>query len=273
MGDGKPQDTIIAQIYDRYSSEFYDYHAKRGDVQFYVDFAAESEGAVLEIGCGTGRLLIPTARAGFHITGLDNSKEMLEICGRKLNDESSEVRGRVNLVCADMRDFDLKSKFSLVTIPFGPFNYLVSVEEQIRCLHCIKLHLRDTGALVMDLWYPNLRELSASEEGAEIVSSETPFFMPDGRSVTWGIRNASVDYNRQVIHEEMFYDIRYPDGHEEHMVYPSPMRYFFRYEVEHLLARTGFRTESVYAGFDREPFGSKYPSELVFVARKAQEKP
>jgi len=80
-----------------------------------------------------------------------------------------------------------------------------------------------------------------------------------------------VDYNRQIIREEMFYNVRYPDRHEEQMIYPSSMRYFFRYEVEHLLARTGFRTESVYASFDKEPFGSKYPSELVFVARKAQE--
>ncbi len=270
MGDAKRQRRIAAELYDRYSSEFYDYHAKRGDVEFYVDLAAASRGKVLEIGCGTGRLLIPTARAGIHITGLDNSDEMLEICRRKLEDESSEVRGRVNLVRADMRDFHLGSKFSLVTIPFGPFNCLVSAEEHICCLDCIKLHLDDKSALVMDLWYPNLRELSASEDGAEIVSVKTPFRMPDGRSVTWGIRNTSVDYNRQIIHEEMFYNIRYPDGQEEQMVYPSPMRYFFRYEVEHLLARTGFRTESVYANFDKEPFGSKYPGELVFVARKAQ---
>jgi SAM-dependent methyltransferase len=272
MGDGKRHHKTIAEIYDQHSSEFYDYHAKRGDVEFYVDFATESRGVVLEIGCGTGRLLIPTARAGVHITGLDNSEDMLAICRRKLENESSEVKGRVNLVRADMRNFDLGNKFSLITVPFGPFNCLVSVEEHIRCLNCIRLHLCDTGVLVMDLWYPNLRELSASENGAEIVSVKTPFYMPDGRSVTWGIRNTSVDYNRQIIHEDLFYDIRYPDGHEERIVYPSPMRYFFRYEVEHLLARTGFRTESVYAGFDKEPFGSKYPSELVFVARKAQEK-
>ena len=100
MGDGNHQHTIIAEIYDCHSSEFYDYHAKRGDVQFYVNFAVESRGAVLEIGCGTGRLLIPTAKAGVHITGLDNSEEMLEICRKKLDDESSEVRGRVDLICA-----------------------------------------------------------------------------------------------------------------------------------------------------------------------------
>jgi len=270
MGDGNYQKKFIAEIYDYHSSEFYDYHAKRGDVQFYVGFATESGGPALEIGCGTGRLLIPTAKAGVHVTGLDNSEEMLKICRRKLDNESSEVRGRVNLVHADMRDFKLGSKFSLVTIPFGPFNYLVSAEEQINCLRCIQPHLSDTGVLVMDLRYPDLRELWKSEDGAEIVSVKTPFHMPDGRSVTWGIRETSVDYDCQVIHAEMYYNILYPDGRKEQIVYPSPGRYFFRYEVEHLLARTGFKTESVYAGFDKEPFGSRYPSELVFVARKAQ---
>ncbi len=271
MSDRNHRHKSIAEIYDYHSSEFYDYHAKRGDVQFYVGFATESGGPVLEIGCGTGRLLIPTAKAGVSVTGLDNSKEMLKICRRKLDDESSEVKRGVTLINADMRDFNLGSKFSLVTIPFGPFNCLVSIEEQILCLNCINRHLSDIGTLVMDLWYPNLRELWKSEDGAEIVNVKTPFTMPDGRSVTWGIRNTSVDYNRQVIHEEMWYDILYPGGRKEQIVYPSPMRYFFRSEVEHLLARTGFKTESVYAGFDKEPFGSKYPSELVLVARKAQE--
>jgi hypothetical protein len=55
------------------------------------------------------------------------------------------------------------------------------------------------------------------------------------------------------------------------IVYLSPMRFFFRFEVEHLLARTGSITEAVYAGFEKEPFGSKYPSELVLIAIKAQE--
>ena len=79
MGNGNFEKTIIAEIYDKYSSEFYDHHAKRGDVQFYVNAAIESGGGALEIGCGTGRILIPTAKAGVRVTGLDNSKEMLKI--------------------------------------------------------------------------------------------------------------------------------------------------------------------------------------------------
>ena len=268
MGNGKHEKTIIAEIYDSHSSEFYDHHAKRGDVQFYVGLATEFGGAALEIGCGTGRLLIPTARAGVCITGLDNSQEMLKICRKKIENESFEVRNRVNLTHGDMRDFSLGSKFSLITIPFGPFNYLVSIEEHIQCLNCLRSHLNETGVLVVDFWYPDLRVLWKSETGAEIVYEKTPFELRDGRNVSWGIRNTSVDYNRQIIQEELFYDVRYPDGHKEQLVYPCSMRYFFRYEVEHLLSRTGYKTESVYAGFDKEPFGTKYPSEMVFVARK-----
>ena len=49
-----------------------------------------------------------------------------------------------------------------------------------------------------------------------------------------------------------------------------PMRYTFRHEMEHLLVRSGFVVEALYGGFDRSPFGTKYPGELIFVARKAR---
>jgi SAM-dependent methyltransferase len=268
MSDEKLPERTMAELYDRHSSELYDYHAKRGDMKFYVDCALESGGPVLELGCGTGRILIPTARAGVEITGLDKSEEMLKICREKLEGEPAEVRGRTKLIQADMHSFDLGRRFSLVTITYGPFNLLLSVEEQLSCLSCVNQHLTNNSVLVFDVYYPKPAELSISEE-TEIFTAKTPFEMPDGRSVTWGIRYLRVDYNRQVIHGEMFYNIRYPDGHEEHIVYADPLRYFFRFEVEHLLSRAGFRTEAVYADFDKTPFGSKCPSELVFVARKA----
>lgn len=267
MSDEKPAERILAELYDRQSSEFYDHHAKRGDVRFYVDCALESGGPVLELGCGTGRILIPTARAGVRITGLDKSTEMLRICRDKLQKEAPDVRERAELIGGDMRDFALGKRFSLVTITFGPFNNLVSVEEQISCLKCIREHLRNSGALVFDVMYWDLRTLVGSE-GKDVVSVKTPFEMPDGRSVTWGIHRESVDYNQQVTREELIYNIRYPDGRREQMVYPESLRYFFRFEVEHLLARTGLKTRAVYADFDRTPFGSKYPSELIFVAEK-----
>lgn len=267
MPDEKGQEIIMAEIYDRYSSEFYDYHAKRGDVIFYTDFALKSGGSVLELGCGTGRILIPTARAGVKITGLDKSAEMLKICREKLDREPIQARQRAELVNADMRDFSLDEKYALVTITFGPFNQLVSVDEQMNCLNNIHRHLHPNGALLFDVYYANVKELSVPE-GTEIFMAKTPFNMPNGWSVTWGIRYARIDLGRQVIREELFYDIQFPDGHEEKWVYPEDLRYFYRFEVEHLLARAGFKTESVFADFDKTPFGSKYPSELIFFALK-----
>jgi hypothetical protein len=63
--------------------------------------------------------------------------------------------------------------------------------------------------------------------------------------------------------------VRYPDGHDERFVHHFTFRYFFRFEVEHLLARAGFEVEQFYADFDKSPFGAKAPGELIFVARRA----
>jgi len=66
----------------------------------------------------------------------------------------------------------------------------------------------------------------------------------------------------------MIYDVTYPNGKQERLVHSFSYRYYFRYEMEHLLARAGFETEAVYSDFDRSPYGSLYPGELIFVARR-----
>src|ERR1051326_5853005 len=93
-------------------------YAARPDVDFYVEEAKAAGGPALEIGCGTGRILIPTARAGVTITGLDGSTEMLARARAKLAAEPAPVRQRATLVQADMRDFELGARFALITAPF-----------------------------------------------------------------------------------------------------------------------------------------------------------
>src|ERR1700756_5589100 len=75
------------------------------DVPFYLDLARKSGGPVLEIACGTGRVLLPIAR-------------------RNLAREPREVRERVTIHEGDMRDFRLEKKFQLVTIPFRPLQHM-----------------------------------------------------------------------------------------------------------------------------------------------------
>src|ERR687886_680839 len=79
-------------------------YAARRDVQFYVAEAARAHGPVLELGCGTGRVLLPMARAGATVVGLDGSREMLARCRAKLQAESEATRDRVTLREGDVRD-------------------------------------------------------------------------------------------------------------------------------------------------------------------------
>src|SRR5690242_5009291 len=85
---------------------FYDavpLYSTRGDVALYLDEAARAgePGTVLEIGCGTGRLTLPLARAGHVVTGVDLSPAMLARARSKLAAEPPEVRARVTLLEAD----------------------------------------------------------------------------------------------------------------------------------------------------------------------------
>lgn len=258
--------------YDEYLSiaELYDYvvpYRNRPDVAFFVEAAKESGGPVLEVGCGTGRVLIPTAQAGVEIVGLDLSPHMLEVCRGRLKAESEEVRSRVQLVQGDMRQFELSRTFRLVTLPFRPFQHLTTVEDQLACLGCICRYLAEAGRLILDIFNPSLESLARQNFGDEI-SEEPEFSMPDGRRVIRRHKIVSRDVANQINYVELIYYVTHPNGRQERLVQAFPMRYLFRFEAEHLLARAGFEVEQLYADYDKSPYGSKYPGELIFVARK-----
>jgi SAM-dependent methyltransferase len=253
---------FIADLYDHVGP-----YRERPDVAFFVEAAQESGGLVLEVGCGTGRVLIPTARAGVEVVGLDLSPHMLANCRERLRRESREVQARVHLVEADMRDFDLGRQFRLVTTPFRPFQHLTTVDEQLSCLGSIRRHLTAGGRLILDLFNPSLEALTSDSVGQE-VGEEPEFTTPDGRRVIRQHKIVSRDRAQQVNHVELIYYVTHPDGREERLVHAFPMRYLYRFEAEHLLVRCGFEVEAVYADFDKSPYGSKYPGELIFVAKK-----
>ena len=251
-------------------AEFYDSvvpYRDRQDVNFFVEMAQRAEGPVLELGCGTGRVLIPTANSGIEIVGLDASPMMLSVCREKLLTESSDVQAKVvGLVQGDMRAFELSRKFSLVTIPFRPFQHLLTVRDQMSCLENIRKHLVTGGKLVLDIFNPSLL-LLADERYLQEHGEEPEFTTADGRKVVRRMRIVWRDYFNQITHNELIYYVTHPDAREERLVHEFPMRYLFKFEVEHLLARCNFQLETVYADYDKSPYGSKYPGELIFVAK------
>jgi SAM-dependent methyltransferase len=252
-------------------ADLYDWvipYRERSDVAFFVEAAKKSGGPVLEVGCGTGRVLVPLARAGVEVVGLDLSPQMLDVCRETLRQETLAVQSRAELIEADMRTFELGRTFRLITLPFRPFQHLITVEEQLSCLKSLQRHLAEDGRLILDLYNPSLDALTARQEGQEF-GDEPEFVTPDGRRVLRRHKTVTHDRFNQVIHVELIYYVTHPDGRQERLVHAFPMRYIFRFEVEHLLARCGFEVDELYAGFDKSAYGSRYPGELVFVARKA----
>jgi SAM-dependent methyltransferase len=257
--------------YDRFA-EFYDHvipYRNRADVGFYVDLARRSGGPVLEAGCGTGRVLIPIARAGIEIDGFDTSDGMLAACRASLAREPQSVRDRVRLVSADMRTATLGRAYPLVTIPFRSFQHLLTTEDELQALGTLREHLLPDGLLVVDLFNPSLPFLTDQRITIEPYL-EPAFTMPDGRRVVRGYRIAGRDYFAQVQDVEFTIDVTHPDGRHETSREQFPLRYLFRYELEHLLERSGFAVEAVYSDYDRSPFGSTYPGELIAVARRRE---
>ena len=255
---------FVADLYDHVLP-----YRSRPDVAFFVEAAKEAGGGVLEVGCGTGRVLIPIARAGVEIAGLDLSPPMLAVCRQKLGQETAAVQARVRLTQGDMRQFDLGEVFALVTVPFRSFQHLTTMDDQLACLASIRAHLADQGRLILDLFNPSLEILVNGPIGEEL-GEEPEFVMPDGRRVIRCYRILEQDRFNQISQVELIYDVTHPDGRGERLVHAFPMRYLFRYEIEHLLARSGFVLEHVYADWDKSPYGSTCPGELICVARKSK---
>jgi len=145
------------------AAKYYDgaYAAMRDlvDAPFYVELAKERGGPVLEIGCGTGRVLLPTAREGIEIHGVDNSGPMLATLKENLAKEDPAVRGRVTLHAGDMREFRLNRKFPLVTIPFRPMQRMFTIADQLRALTSAAAHVAEGGVLAFDVFYPRFEVL------------------------------------------------------------------------------------------------------------------
>jgi SAM-dependent methyltransferase len=107
--------------WDEYAA-FYDWEnaqtVQRRDVAFWERLAAAADGPVLELGCGTGRITVPVARAGAHVIGIDRSLPMLDRAGRRLR--RVKLHRHARLICGDIRHLPFRAaRFPLVMAPYG----------------------------------------------------------------------------------------------------------------------------------------------------------
>jgi SAM-dependent methyltransferase len=254
-------------LYDSFIADYYDSSPivvnRTHDVAFYAGAARKYGDPVLELGCGTGRITMAIAEAGYRVVGLDISEKMLERAAEKRNALRREARERVHLVQGDMTQFDLKEKFRTIIIPFRPFQHLLETEQQMGCLKCARKHLAAEGHLIVDFFQTDperMHDIKFLNESALL-----EYDLPDGRHVALSERVAAFHRGQQRNDVEMIFRVTHADGRQERLVMAWTLRYFFRYEVEHLLSRCGFHVEAVYGNFDGSGLGDISP-EMIFVA-------
>jgi ubiquinone/menaquinone biosynthesis C-methylase UbiE len=248
---------VYADGYERLLAQTYDsvYGVVRdpsGDIAFYVEQARKSGGPVLELGCGTGRIAIPTARLGIACVGLDASPEMLTVLRGKSPPSNLElVNGR-------MEDFELgERRFALVTAPFRALQHLLDVDAQLTALHNIRRHLAPGGAFVFDVFDPKLDRMALLEEP----ESAGVAFSHDGHEMR---RRESI--RRDLSTQVMTVTFRIEGGPDALQgTTEIKMRWYYRYELEHLLNRAGFTNLAFYGGFSNGPW--RAGEDITVVAR------
>lgn len=256
-----PDVSDLDEAYGRTTARFYDaaYAAiptVGADVDFYRGLARENAGPVLELGCGTGRVLLRIAEDGFPCSGLDASRHMLDALRAKSRFPN------LRLVHAPMQRFDLgQDRFMLIFSAFRVFQHMYSVEDQLQCLACVRRHLAPGGQFAFDVFAPRLARMAQPEE-PETADAK---FEQDGESVTRFAR-VSRDTVEQILRVSFRYERRrggeVVGNDEAHF----RMRWFWRFELEHLLARAGFSEVEIFGDFDRKPVAAETPA-FVVVAR------
>jgi SAM-dependent methyltransferase len=241
-------------------------YVNRADVEFYVREATQTDGPILELGCGTGRILLPIARTGRTIVGIDSSRQMLARCRSKLVDEPEAVQARVMLHAADVRSFDLGTTFGLAIAPFRVVQQLTMIEHQLQFLQTIVRHLAPSARFIFDVFNPNFSVLVAVDGSEREDTSTRP--LPDGRSFRRTARLVRVRWLEQVTETELIYYVSPAAGTKpERYVQSFDMRWYLRAELVHLLARSGFTVESIYGDFNYMPATDGSPEQVVIARR------
>ncbi len=238
----------------RYYDAAYGVHAALGpDVEFYRALARQAAGPVLELGCGTGRALLPIASEGIPCTGIDASQAMLNTLLAK------QPPRTLRLACAPMQSFDLGAdRFTLIFSAFRAFQHLYTVADQLACLASVRRHLAPGGLLAFDVFNARLARIALLEEP----EFEELRFPHEGDDV---VRFTTVtrDLGLQLQHLRMRYERRRGGEVVGNDVVEFDMRWFYRFEVEHLLARAGFELVSLFGAFDRSAFSGASPAIIV----------
>lgn len=226
-------------------------------IDFYVALARQAKGPILDIACGTGRILLPCLQAGADGDGLDLFQPMLD----RLQCKATALGLRPNLFRADMSDFRLPRRYALIMITFNAFIHNMTQEAQIRCLERCREHLLPGGLLAFDTFFPSLKLIGGTNGTPELEGKTTdpvtglPILMYDTRTFD------RVNQIQHSLTEIVFLDAdaKLRKSHQ----FEFDTRYVFKAEMELLLRVAGFSRWQISGDFDRRPLTQETDAMIV----------
>jgi SAM-dependent methyltransferase len=250
----EPYPEVVARFYDAVYA-----HVRDGtDNGCYLARMAAAGGPVLEIGCGTGRLLRAALARGIDAWGIDASPAMVERCRSQL-----PAAQRERVAVGDAVSLSLGRRFALVAAPFRVLSHVSSTDDQLRLLAAVREHLLPGGRLVFDLYVPSLPLLLAGmSERVDFDGEWAP-----GRRLRRIVSSLPADLARQTNHVSMTF-VWQEEAGERNEAWEFDMRFFFRFEIEHLVARSGLRLEALHGDFSGGPLDADSREYVVTCRRE-----
>src|SRR5215469_8593550 len=261
MSSGVEYREISAKYYD----EAYATKEDLVDRDFYVELAKRVGGPVLELACGTGRILLPIAREGIAIHGVDLSAAMLAILRKNLQREPKDVRELISMVEGDIRTFRSNRQYPLVIIPFRPLQHMYTVEEQVAALKTAAFHLDEEGILAFDVFFPRFASID-SGIGEELLELEWPIRSDAAKVVRRYFRKESVDKVNQNFTASFIFRTYQGGKVVREETEPFKMSYYTYPHLRALFLLAGLVIVEEYGSFARTPLDNS-AEQMIFLLK------
>jgi SAM-dependent methyltransferase len=226
------------------------------DNEYFQNEIQRTGGKILEIGVGTGRLFIDALNQGADIHGLDISESMLEVLYKKLQRDQYYRISQQNII-----NFSFDFKFDLIIAPFRVIMHLLNKDEQIKAIDNVYDHLNSNGRFIFDAFVPDLNQLIKGINNQMDFEGEYDSGQKIRRFVSTfpDLINQTIQVNFHLEWEEK--------NELKHDDWILPLRFFFRYELEHLLERTKFEKYNIYGDYKGSEL-NKESKDFIIICQK-----
>lgn len=247
----------IARYYDPENDDVTD------DLALYSDLAedllGDSDSLILDVGCGTGRVMFHLAGEGYTVHGIDKSPEMLARARRRMGGRP-DLRERCTLFEGDILSDPLPARYGLIILPYNTFMHLTDEGQQLAALHKLAALLNPDGQLVLDMPNPG-EHFAASDDGA--IHLERSFVEPESGHLVLQQSVSRIDRTAQLQYITWIYDEIGEAGALQRTVAPQTLRYVFPYEMQLMLQIAGLTLVDRFGDYDASPFEGECPRMLV----------